>query len=164
MGCSCEGCGSMQDPIAQHQKDAKLARMAVRRLNRERLKRSDEENSAALARSNAVILKRAAQSLIRGRDGGLDDGWDTSGRRQASLMCFDEMQVNDPFAAVALKGELHQSSPACAQAGSLHTCKSMNCLRWWPRPTSCATRAIHGRALHWCPWGSSVCLALQATE
>ena len=118
----------MQDPIAQHQKDAKLARMAVRRLNRERLKRSDEENSAALARSNAVILKRAAQSLIRGRDGGSD----TSGRRQASLMCFDELQVNDPFAAVALKGKLCQSCPACACEGSLHKCKSTICLRWWP--------------------------------
>ena len=122
----------MQDPIAQHQKDAKLARMAVRRLNRERLKRSDEENSAALARSNAVILKRAAQSLIRGRDGGSDDGWDTSGRRQASLMCFDELQGNDPFAAVALKGKLCQSCPACACEGSLHKCKSTICLRWWP--------------------------------
>ena len=147
----------MQDPIAQHQKDAKLARMAVRRLNRERLKRSDEENSAALARSNAVILKRAAQSLIRGRDGGLDDGWDTSGRRQASLMCFDEMQVNDPFAAVALKGDLCQSCPAYACEGSLHTCMSTVCLWWWPSTAGYAdcAKQVPVRALHSCPWATS---------
>lgn len=92
-----------QDPVIQQQKEAKLAKLSIRRLMRERLTRGPDENSAQLARSNAVIIKRAAQSLIRGREDDVETGWEGHGRI-AALLCFDEMQVNDPFAAVALKG------------------------------------------------------------
>ena len=46
-----------QDPIAQHQKLAKLARLAVRRLGLQRSKQTPSQNSALLAKSNAVILR-----------------------------------------------------------------------------------------------------------
>ena len=48
--------------------------------------------------------RTAAQSLIRGRDGEMSLGWDMPAHRSAAVLCFDEMQVTDPFAAVALKG------------------------------------------------------------
>ena len=47
----------MQDPVAQHQKLAKMARIAIRTLGRQRLKRSPAQNSELLAKSNAVILR-----------------------------------------------------------------------------------------------------------
>lgn len=38
-------------------------------------------------------------------------GWDMPPHRSAAVLCFDEMQVTDPFAAVALKGlpAVHQN-------------------------------------------------------
>lgn len=47
----------LQDPIAQHQKLAKIARIAIRTLGRQRSKRSPAQNSELLAKSNAVILR-----------------------------------------------------------------------------------------------------------
>lgn len=94
----------LEDPFAQHQKLAKMARIAIRTLGRQRMKRSPAQNSELLAKSNAVILRAAAQSLIRGKDGDVSLGWDMPSRRSAAVLCFDEMQVTDPFAAVALKG------------------------------------------------------------
>ena len=52
------------------------------------------------------VCRAAAQSLIRGRDGDVSLGWHMPGHRSAAVLCFDEMQVTDPFAAVALKGML----------------------------------------------------------
>lgn len=49
--------------------------------------------------------RAAAQSLIRGKDGDVSLGWDMPNHRSAAVLCFDEMQVTDPFAAVALKGQ-----------------------------------------------------------
>ena len=49
--------------------------------------------------------RAAAQSLIRGKDGDVSLGWDMPSHRSAAVLCFDEMQVTDPFAAVALKGQ-----------------------------------------------------------
>lgn len=94
----------LEDPVAQHQKLAKMARIAIRTLGRQRMKRSPAQNSELLAKSNAVILRAAAQSLIRGTDEDVSLGWDTPNHRSAAVLCFDEMQVTDPFAAVALKG------------------------------------------------------------
>lgn len=47
----------LEDPIAQHQKLAKIARIAIRTLGRQRSKRSPAQNSELLAKSNAVILR-----------------------------------------------------------------------------------------------------------
>ena len=60
------------------------------------------------------MLRSAAESLIRGQDGDVSLGWDLGARRRASVLCFDEMQVTDPFAAVALKGELHTNFQSLA--------------------------------------------------
>lgn len=49
--------GAVQDPVAQHQKLAKLARLAIRRLGTQRLKQTPAQNSEVLAKSNAVILR-----------------------------------------------------------------------------------------------------------
>ena len=54
-----------------------------------------------------IWCRAAAQSLIRGRDGDVSLGWDMPAHRTAAVLCFDEMQVTDPFAAVALKGSVH---------------------------------------------------------
>ena len=51
-----------------------------------------------------MINRAAAQSLIRGTDEDVSLGWDMPNHRTAAVLCFDEMQVTDPFAAVALKG------------------------------------------------------------
>ena len=67
----------MQDPVVQQQKDAKLARIAIRRINRDRMKRSPGEQTERLARSNAVILKQAAKSLMHTGEGG-GEGADSS--------------------------------------------------------------------------------------
>ena len=56
-----------------------------------------------------VWCRAAAQSLIRGTDGDVSLGWDMPAHRSAAVLCFDEMQVTDPFAAVALKGPPHHS-------------------------------------------------------
>lgn len=53
-----------------------------------------------------LCARGAAESLIRGQDNDVSLGWDTDNRRRAAVLCFDEVQVTDPFAAVALKGQL----------------------------------------------------------
>lgn len=50
-------CTAVQDPVAQHQKLAKLAKLAIRRLGSQRLKQTPAQNSEVLAKSNAVILR-----------------------------------------------------------------------------------------------------------
>lgn len=64
----------LQDPVVQQQKESKLARIAIRRINRDRLKRSPGEQAERLARSNAVILKQAAKSLMHTGGGGVRRG------------------------------------------------------------------------------------------
>lgn len=82
--------------------------------------------------------RSAAESLIRGQDGDVSLGWDVGARRRAAVLCFDEMQVTDPFAAVALKGRLHsfQLAPVCALYQMLVHVR---------RPTACL---LHTRLLH----------------
>ena len=55
---------TVQDPVAQHQKLAKLARLAIRRLGTQRLKQTPAENSEVLAKSNAVILRYHCSSAF----------------------------------------------------------------------------------------------------
>ncbi|KAK9864901.1 hypothetical protein WJX84_010909 [Apatococcus fuscideae] len=91
---------TLQDPEAARQKGARLAQMAVRRHQRQ-IKAPDR--AERLARSNAVVMRRAAQSLIRGHGPQPDGGW-AEVASEAAVLCFDEVQITDPFTAIALKG------------------------------------------------------------
>eukprot|EP00884_Botryococcus_braunii_P008027 jgi/Botrbrau1/17225/Bobra.0621s0003.1 len=95
----------LQDPVSLKQKEAQLAKLAIRRLQSSRQGRSSAANAETLARSNAVVVSRVGRSLIRASDDGdwVADGWAAS-RPAPGLLCLDEMQVPDPFAAIALKG------------------------------------------------------------
>lgn len=53
-----------------------------------------------------MVFRQAAAALIRGQDDDTASGWDHSSVRAAGVLCFDEVQVTDPFAALALKGIL----------------------------------------------------------
>ena len=90
----------MQDPEAARQKGSRLAQLAIRRHQRQ-VKAPDR--AERLARSNAVVMRRAAQSLIRGQGPEVDRGW-ADVPCEAAVLCFDEVQITDPFTAVALKG------------------------------------------------------------
>ena len=94
------GNGILQDPEALRQKGSRLAQLAVRRHQRQ-IKAPDR--AERLARSNAVVMRRAAQSLIRGQGPQPDGGW-ADAPQEAAILCFDEVQITDPFTAVALKG------------------------------------------------------------
>ncbi len=91
-----------QDPEAIRQKGSRLAQLAVRRHQRQ-IKAPDRADR--LARSNAVVMRRAAQSLIRGHGKEVDSGW-AEAPWEAAVLCFDEVQITDPFTAVALKGTI----------------------------------------------------------
>ncbi|KAL4438249.1 hypothetical protein ABPG77_010610 [Micractinium sp. CCAP 211/92] len=56
------------DPIAQKLQRSKLAKLAFRRIVRDKLSRSADEQSASLAAANAPILRHAARALIRNCD------------------------------------------------------------------------------------------------
>ena len=85
-------------------KHAKLARIAQRRLTRERLTTPLDQFSTQLAASNSDIMLRAARALLRGQHRDLDAlsimGPSSS---SAALLCFDEMQTTDPFNVAAIK-------------------------------------------------------------
>ena len=95
----------LQDPEAARQKGARLAQMAVRRHQRQ-IKAPDR--AERLARSNAVVMRRAAQSLIRGHGPQPDGGW-AEVASEAAVLCFDEVQITDPFTAIALKGMIQEA-------------------------------------------------------
>jgi hypothetical protein len=101
---------SVRDPIAEKLKRSSLAKMAFRRLARQRLSRSPEQHAAALAASNAEVIRHAARALVRqtdtlrvvqaadgsGRDGVVGAGHGEGGGEAghiSALLCFDEMQV-----------------------------------------------------------------------
>ena len=90
-----------QDPEVIRQKGSRLAQLAVRRHQRQ-IKAPDRADR--LARSNAVVMRRAAQSLIRGHVHEVESGW-ADAPREAAVLCFDEVQITDPFTAIALKGD-----------------------------------------------------------
>ena len=57
-----------------------------------------------------MVFRRAAAALIRAHDedDGVKSGWTLGvNGRAAGLLCFDEVQVTDPFAALTLKGVAH---------------------------------------------------------
>jgi hypothetical protein len=82
---------------------------------REKLSRSPEEHSAALAAANAPVLRQAARALIRGcsaldlvhsaaSDGHVEQNGEAG--RIAALLCFDEVQVSDPFTVSSMQRAL----------------------------------------------------------
>jgi predicted ATPase len=76
-------------------KRAKLAKLALRRVARERLQADPEEYAASLAAANSSIMITAARQLML-------EGAEKGGRVPA-VLCFDEVQVTDPFNAAVFK-------------------------------------------------------------
>jgi predicted ATPase len=83
-------------------KNAKVARIAHRRLVRERMMTPLEEYSKGIAAANATIMLKAARDLLLGSP---YTSYTTSTRTftPAALLCFDEMQTTDPYNVAALK-------------------------------------------------------------
>ncbi|BDA42478.1 probable AFG1-like ATPase [Coccomyxa sp. Obi] len=105
----------IEDPMAKKQKALHQVKLAIRRV------RSQMERKRSLGESpigNALILAKAGLSLIRG-SANVDLGWEET-TRTASLLCFDEMQIDDPFTAVALKGVME----ALMDQGTVIVCTS----------------------------------------
>lgn len=90
---------AVQLEVARRSKRAKLA---VRRFLRQRLKQSEVEVAGKLAQSNAAVFPKVAASLM-----GFDenDKEAEQGKMRAGILCFDEININDPFTAIALKGK-----------------------------------------------------------
>lgn len=80
-------------------RQAKRAKLAVRRFLRQRLKHSEGEIAEKLAQNNAAVFSKVATSLM-GEEADLE-----SSRMRAGILCFDEININDPFTAIALKGQ-----------------------------------------------------------
>ena len=91
--------------IADNTRAASQNSLALQRYNQSGLASQASSLHVCLPDLTVLFIDRAAaQSLIRGKDGDVSLGWDMPSRRSAAVLCFDEMQVTDPFAAVALKG------------------------------------------------------------
>ena len=75
------------DPFAAKQKSVQQAKLATRRLRSQLQKRP----SSRASMGTSLILAKATLSLIRGTED-VNLGWDGSSRT-ASLLCFDELQV-----------------------------------------------------------------------
>lgn len=107
---------AIADSSRDFAKHAKLARIAQRRLARERLITPLEQFSNQIASSNASIMLRAARALLRGDhtpDALSAVGPSTS---SAALLCFDEMQTTDPYNVAAIKA---LTEAALGDGGSL---------------------------------------------
>ena len=62
---------------------------------------TETEVAEKLAHSNAAVFSRVAASLMGSTFG--DD--QEVEEMQAGVLCFDEININDPFTALALKGD-----------------------------------------------------------
>ena len=76
------------DPVAAKQKSMQQVKLATRRLRSQLQKRSGSRASMG----TSLILAKATLSLIKGNED-VNLGWDSSSRT-ASLLCFDELQVD----------------------------------------------------------------------
>lgn len=83
-------------------KNAKVARIAHRRLVRERMMTPLEDYSKGIAAANATIMLKAARELLLGSSP-TTYTTNTSTFTPAALLCFDEMQTTDPYNVAALK-------------------------------------------------------------
>ena len=98
--------------MAEKHKQAKLAKLAVRRFLRQRTRQTDKQISESLARSNASVFSKVAASLIRGTGMEIEESSrEHTDTLTASILCFDEVNVNDPFTALALKGWIGRGPP-----------------------------------------------------
>lgn len=67
-----------------------------------RTKQTDEANKLRLAESNSRIFSEVASELM-----GIEQDADADFERlrlHVGVLCFDEININDPFTALALKG------------------------------------------------------------
>ena len=62
---------------------------------------TETEVAEKLAHSNAAVFSKVAASLM----GGTAEGEEESEEMRAGVLCFDEININDPFTALALKGD-----------------------------------------------------------
>ena len=104
--------------IALLDKQAKKAKLAIRRFLRRRTKESNEALSLSLVETNAQIFSDVGAELMGVNQIDSSNTVDGSNRRSSSnseferlkmhtgVLCFDEININDPFTALALKGEL----------------------------------------------------------
>eukprot|EP00873_Tetraselmis_striata_P002675 jgi/Tetstr1/422939/TSEL_013719.t1 len=87
-------------------RDGRNAVIALRRAIRAAALNPNQQRER-LARSNASVIRGAARALIRGKlDPSMANGRESARPLLPSLLCFDELQVTDPFAAAVLKGLL----------------------------------------------------------
>jgi len=84
-------------------KNAKLARIAHRRLVRERMTTPLEEYSKGIAAANATIMLQAARELLLDSSHTSYTATTNTFTPAAALLCFDEMQTTDPYNVAALK-------------------------------------------------------------
>ncbi|KAK9808342.1 hypothetical protein WJX73_003940 [Symbiochloris irregularis] len=109
---------AQQDPVMAKQKAITRARLAVRRLlSGARRKKVMEESTETerFAQANAASFRKVAIALMYGKDATSSSDMSVINGSamshderafEAGVLCFDEVQVTDPFAAVALKGIL----------------------------------------------------------
>ncbi len=94
------------DPLG---KNAKVARIAHRRLVRERMLTPMEEYEKEIAAGNSSIMLKAARELLSSSssfNSSLNNNSSlnkTRSKKNAALLCFDEMQTTDPYNVAALK-------------------------------------------------------------
>lgn len=62
------------------------------------MRQSGEEVAEKIAQSNAAVFAKVAASLMGGNAG------QGTAKMRAGILCFDEININDPFTAIALKG------------------------------------------------------------
>lgn len=90
------------DIATERARSAVRARIALRRLARERMSTPAEEYSRALGASNSSIMVRAARALLSSHSAA-DAGTAEGSSACPALLCLDEVQTNDPYNVAALK-------------------------------------------------------------
>lgn len=97
---------------------SKRAKLAVRRFLRQRKKQSEDDIAGKLAESNAAVFSEVAASIMgQDKQGKITE----AGRMRAGVLCFDEININDPFTAIALKGK-RRDFEACLCLPEAATC------------------------------------------
>jgi predicted ATPase len=96
LGGSSSSTVGVDDPLG---KNAKVARIAHRRLVRDRMLTPLDEYTKGIAAANSSIMLKAARELLLSEDHHHTRNTST----KAALLCFDEMQTTDPYNVAALK-------------------------------------------------------------
>lgn len=93
--------------MAVLERQAKRAKLAIRRFLRQRTKQTDEALSLSLVQDNAQIFSSVGEELMgvnKSRGKSKSDREFEGVQMHAGVLCFDEININDPFTALALKG------------------------------------------------------------